>query len=135
MDAFVEKYQPERYQSWRIGQDFGVDPKDQSVSFAPIPIEEVKEIFDEDFEEIPDFIAKKSKKGPKRQHASETIECVDDLIPNGRHNGSPTKLKKSKSKSSTSIVNGWSFSSVNGHSTNGTFKYYSNFFVDYYLFY
>ncbi len=117
MNAFVEKFQPERFQSWLLGQDIGVDPKDPfgNLSYAPTPVDEVKEV-EEDFpEELPDFIAKKTKKGPKRQHTNESIECVDEFIQNGQLNGSPTKLKKTKSKSSSSTANGWSSSSVNGH--------------------
>lgn len=127
MNAFVEKFQPERYEAWLKGQDLGVDPKDpyEGFSYAPIPVNEVIEIAEEFPEVAPDFILKKAKKLPKRQLINDSIECDDDFIQNERLNESPTKLKKPKSKAvqNSTECTEWSSSSVNGHnghSHNGT---------------
>ena len=38
MDAFVKRFQPERYDDWIEGRDIGPDPKDPSnICAAPSP--------------------------------------------------------------------------------------------------
>lgn len=37
MEAFVKRFQPERYELWLQGKDVGEDPKDGQRSAAPPP--------------------------------------------------------------------------------------------------
>lgn len=37
MDTFVKRFQPERYQAWLEGNDYGQHPEDPSNSYAPAP--------------------------------------------------------------------------------------------------
>lgn len=133
MNAFVEKFQPERYEAWLKGQDLGVDPKDpyEGLTYAPFPVDEVIEIAEIADPVAPDFILKKAKKCPKRQHRNDSIECADDFIQNDQFNESPTKLKKTKSKSAQNSTecNDWSVNGHNGHShsiMNGASAHSSN---------
>lgn len=38
MDTFVKRFQPERYQAWLEGKDFGLHPEDPPNAIGPAPL-------------------------------------------------------------------------------------------------
>lgn len=38
MDTFVKRFQPERYQAWLEGVDFGLHPEDPPNAIVPAPL-------------------------------------------------------------------------------------------------
>lgn len=38
MDTFVKRFQPERYQAWLEGADFGLHPEDPPNAIGPAPL-------------------------------------------------------------------------------------------------
>jgi len=43
METFVRRFQPEKFELWMLGKDFGCHPEDQSKSsFAPSPFKQEK---------------------------------------------------------------------------------------------
>lgn len=38
MDTFVKRFQPERYQAWLEGVDFGLHPEDPPNTIVPAPL-------------------------------------------------------------------------------------------------
>ncbi|XP_054162658.1 lysine-specific demethylase 4C-like [Oppia nitens] len=77
MEAFVKKYQPDRYELWLQGKDIGPDPKDLThICAAPAPSKYEKDIMSK-------FNKHKRHPTHKKDYSSDTEEdsdCCDELL-------------------------------------------------------
>ena len=68
METFVKRLQPERYEKWLAGEDYGRHPEEPNAKPTPAPPPTVEEYLQNEDRVVPECMLEPRQNGKKRRH-------------------------------------------------------------------